>query len=98
MKQYLPLLKKNLPQIVFAAFGLRLICLGASIGDAIALISLVAIYGFMHFMDKDKVEQFEDIQDQLKKMNDAISGTRLAQNLTPMRTTSNEPKKEKRYF
>lgn len=99
MIKYIPALKKSIPELIFVIYSIRLISVGASIGDAIALISLVAIYGFMRFMDRQQVEQYNELKEEIENLKNNIQSVKLSVGLRKQ----NEPQApsngiKKRYF
>jgi len=44
----------NVPMLVFIGYGIRLILVGASIGDSLSLIAISALYGIILYFDYNK--------------------------------------------
>lgn len=53
MKQFL-----NVVNLGFLLFALRLIALGASLGDAVAMFAFAALYGWQLYMNHKEVEKY----------------------------------------
>lgn len=63
----------SLPQILLSAFLIRLLVTGASIGDALALLSLSGIYAFYLYLESKKIpEANKDIKDRLVAIEDKV--------------------------
>lgn len=59
-----------LPIFLLLAFVIRLLFLGASVGDAIALLSLSGLYGYYLYLENNKEEPInEQTKKQLEQMN-----------------------------
>lgn len=67
-----------LPETALLALSIRLVVLGASIGDAIALIGLVTLIGYKRFLSKKKVEQADEIQQSINSLNEQRELDKLA--------------------
>lgn len=93
-------LREYLPELIFLGFSLRMIVTGASIGDAIAIISLVAIYGFTHFIKSKKIDQEAELRKDIDDLRNAITSIKLSNGLVTKRVTGNEQKQAapKRFF
>ncbi len=99
MVKYLSTLKQSIPELIFLIYSIRLIAVGATIGDAIALISLVGIYGFVKFMDRHRVEQYNELKEEIENLKNNIQSVKLSVGLRKQ----NEPQApsngiKKRYF
>ncbi len=91
-------LKQNLPELTFFAFSIRLIALGASIGDAIALVSLVGIFGFFRFLDRKKVEQYDYLEKEIENLKNGLQSVKVSQGLTRGKLNEQKADSNKRYF
>jgi len=100
MLKYLTAVRTFLPEIVFAGFCLRIIVFGAGIGDAIALVSMVAIYGFHSYLSSKRVDQYEDLSKEIENIKNSMIGLKLNQGLSTKRvgTPNNEQAQTKRFF
>lgn len=97
IQAFLSAVKNNIPELIFLAFSARLIMIGANIGEAIALVSFVGIYGFFKFLDKAKVTRDAEIQKQIDDLKNAIQSVKMAQGLRKTNESqANNP--NKRYF
>jgi hypothetical protein len=82
MQKLNELMYAYLPETAFLAFSIRLIVLGASIGDAIALLVVAGLIASKHLLNKKKVEQFDELKgliDELKvDHEDKLTGLKNA--------------------
>ncbi len=70
---------KNPSFIAMAIFGARLVVLGASIGDAIALSALAALYGYTLYLNSVKEIPINDtLKEELHHMRDAVNALKVA--------------------
>lgn len=58
LKQWIS--KANWPLIAFLLFSVRLVALGAGIGDAIAMFAFAGVYGFHYWSESQKEEPVND--------------------------------------
>ncbi len=82
---------KNLdvPTILLIAYACRLLAMGASIGDAIALAALVGLNGFIYFVKENKEPeinsvvkaQLEAVQNELKATNSKVNAMQIGNQL-----------------
>lgn len=62
-------LKQNLPELAFLLFVSKVAILGlTSIGDALAIISLVGYIGYSHWLNKSKIEDKQMLLDQMSEL------------------------------
>lgn len=61
-------LKQNLPEMAFLLFVSKVAILGTSIGDALAIISLVGYIAYSHWLNKSKVEDKQVLLDQMSEL------------------------------
>lgn len=61
MQKLNELMYAYLPETAFLAFSIRLIVLGASIGDSIALLVISGLIAYKKFMDRKKIEQLDEL-------------------------------------
>lgn len=61
-------LKQNLPELAFLLFVSKVAILGTSIGDALAIISLVGYIGYCLWLNKSKVEDKQSLLDQMSEL------------------------------
>lgn len=66
-------LKDYLLELAFLALLIRVVAVGCSVGEAIALVSVVSSMGYNKFLAKKKVEQYDEILSQIKTNHDDIS-------------------------
>ena len=96
IQAFFSLIKKNIPELIFLAFSIRLISVGATLGEALALISFVGIYGFLKFLEKSKMEDQQKITAELENLKNAIQSVKMAQGLKKQHESQTTP--NKRYF
>lgn len=89
----------NLPEMAFVIFSIRLAVLGASIGDALALISVVAYLGYKHWIEKSKVEYTDEIKQKLEELEKSVTALKIGKvvNNNNLKGQQNE-QKVKRFF
>ena len=61
-------LKQNLPEMAFLLFVSKVAILGTSIGDALAIISLVGYIAYSHWLNKSKMEDKQMLLDQMQEL------------------------------
>lgn len=88
--------------IVFVLIGLRITFVGASIGDALAIISLVGLRGFNNWLEtkQQAIKQqtlSEDVIKQLEDMKTSMSGLIIKNSMRPTSPNS-EPPALKKFF
>ena len=97
LSSYSNRIKQNLPELAFLFFSIRLIALGANVGDALALVSIAGVLAykwFLHKKENDVVSKFQQDIDDLKNQMQALKIDKIVKRSVP-----NEPQKEaKRYF
>lgn len=60
--------KEYLLELSFLALLVRIICVGAGIGEALAVISLVVSMAYSKWLAKNKVEQFQELKEEMQTM------------------------------
>ena len=88
--------------IVFVLIGLRITFVGASIGDALAIISLVGLRGFNNWLETKRliIERqtlTDEVVKQLEDMKTSMSGLMLKSVMRPD-TSSAEKQMIKKFF
>jgi nitrogen regulatory protein PII-like uncharacterized protein len=81
MKSYL-----NLPTLILISFLIRLLIMGASIGDALVIIALSSLYGFFYFIEskkepeanKELKDRIVELEEQVKIVKDKAASLSLA--------------------
>jgi len=74
------LLDIDLYLYIFALIGLRIVGLGAGIGDAIALTALVSLYGYKEYLKSKEVPPLDDqVRNELDAMKASISSLSIKQ-------------------
>lgn len=63
-------LKDYLLELSFLALLIRIICVGAGIGEALAVISLVLSMAYNKWLTKSKVEQEEQLTNSINSMKE----------------------------
>lgn len=84
MEKYL-----NFPVLILSAFLIRPIYSGASIGDALVIIGLSALYGAHYYLqhkkeptaNKDLINRLVDLEEQVKTTKETIYSIKLASSL-----------------
>lgn len=79
----------NFQTLILIAFLARLLITGASIGDAIVIIGLSALYGYCLYQDNNKEapankelrEKVSNIEEQLKASKDKLNALGIASGL-----------------
>lgn len=67
---------KSLTQVLLSAFLVRLLVTGASIGDALALISLSGLYAFWCYLEfKKEPEANKEIKNKLFELEEKVRTT-----------------------
>jgi hypothetical protein len=90
------LLSLNMQITLVCLFTARLVIFGAGIGDAIALLSLCGLYGYMKWLDQHQYKKpTEDIQRQLEEFKNVLAVFRMGQAIKPNKPDDQKPT---RYF
>lgn len=105
--KYLQQIKNHLPEIAFVALTVRTLTLGAGIGEALVLISLVLSAGYKLWIDKEKVTERDELNQKLSnitatletltnanlevRLNDAVTKLDNMASAVQLRNTRNEP-------
>ena len=90
-------IKQNLPELAFLLFSMRLIILGSSIGDALALVSIAGVLAFRWYLNKGKDLVTQELLQDMEEIKKSLSALKIDK-IVKQRVPSNEPQKEKRYF
>ena len=102
VKSALLWVKKGLPTLIFLAFSMRLVLFGAQIGDAIALISFVSIIGFFAYLNRNKLDNVEQMRKDIEDLRNSIQSLKLSQGLNTKKLGGNSANEQKqantRYF
>lgn len=100
MEKIMSFLKNGLPELTFAAFALRIVVMGSSIGDALALMSMVAIFGYFRFLERNKVDQYAELKQEIEALRNSMTSVKLQQGLSNRGVPKNETHNNatKRYF
>jgi hypothetical protein len=75
--EILSLMTQNLPEMAFLFFSIRLTILGASIGDALALISVVAYIGYKHFINEKKLNHTDEVKTKLEELEKTMAALKV---------------------
>lgn len=97
MKQKAVELFSNLPEMAFLIFSIRLAVLGASMGDALALMAVVAYIGYKQFLLSRKMEYSDEIKLKLEDLERNMSKLLVNKAMTIQKGPENE-QKVKKYF
>lgn len=76
----------NLPTLVLFSFLIRILITGASIGDAISLLGLAALYSYHLYIDSKKqhpvnkviLDRISDLEDQVRVAKESVNAVKLA--------------------
>lgn len=93
-------IKDNLLELSFLALLIKIILIGAGIGEALAIVSLVISMTYSKWLNKSKVEQYQELINrmnsdkelllkELENLNSKIMGLSLDKSIK--RTSLNEP-------
>jgi len=67
----------NLPSLLLTSLLIRTLIFGASIGDAIALIALSALYGYHYYLQsKKQVPVNKEILDRIVQIEESLKDTK----------------------
>lgn len=102
--QKLTQMKDYLLELSFLALLIKIVVIGAGIGEALAIISLVFSITYNKWLNKAKIEQYEELtnrmlldKEELKKeiemLNSKLTGITLDKSIK--RTSLNEPELQK---
>ena len=67
----------DIPLICLIAFVIRLLIVGASVGDSIALLGLAGLFGFIKFISKKDEDWKLLIEKELKQLRNEVISARL---------------------
>ena len=101
MKKLLDLLSKtNIAMICLIAITVRIVLIGASIGDSIAYLGLCGLFGFVYYTNSLNATWMKTMTENLKVLRDEVSGMKVSQNMRKMNDTAQKKPqaKEKRFF
>lgn len=79
----------NLPSFLILSFIIRLLIVGAGIGEALVAIALSGLYGFYYYLEskkepianKDLLERLLALEDQIKTTREKVNSITLASHL-----------------
>lgn len=91
-------LTQNLPEMAFLFFSIRLTVLGASIGDALALVSIVAYAGYKMFLADSKQVYTDETKLKLEEMEKTMQALKVDKVLQKGPASEQRKTSEKRYF
>lgn len=66
-------IKEYLPELSFLALLVRFLFVGAEIGTALAFISIAILMGYKHFVNKSKLDQYEEIKTKIDTSHDELT-------------------------
>ena len=85
--------KINLLYCIFIIMGVRAGVMGASIGDALFLMSIVGYAGYLKWLESKEIPDYKQIfQEELNQLNNKVSGIIIKE------TKPNQPMQNKRFF
>jgi hypothetical protein len=86
----------KLPEMAFLIFSIRLAILGASIGDALALISVVAYIAYKQYIEAGTIKKSNEVNARLEELEKSISALKMDKVI--QRGPQPNEQKTKRYF
>jgi hypothetical protein len=93
------LLSMDLTMSIFVLIGLHIAIMGGSIGDAIAITSLVASKCFHSWLENQKPNMVnEKLAKDLEDVKSAMSGLMLKNSVRPQVNAHNEVKTAQKFF
>ena len=79
MNKVLSALKTSLPTVLITILTIRAAVLGASIGDAIAIIALAGLYGYKLFLDTKLIVNInDDVLKEVEKIKSEVGNVAIA--------------------
>jgi Tfp pilus assembly protein PilN len=78
-----------LPEMAFMAFSIRLIAMGASVGDSIALLVISLLIAYKRWMSRKKIEEYDLLKQEIALVRDMINGIKLDKAFQLKKDTSN---------
>lgn len=70
---------KNPSFICMSVFGVRLVALGATIGDSIAMCALCALYGYTQYLEHKQIKPInESVLQELAHVRDTVNALKVA--------------------
>lgn len=87
-------LKEHLLELALIGLLSRAIILGAGIGDSIAIISIVLSIAYNKYLNKEIIQNSEEINKKIEELSNKVQSLSLGQGLR----TKNEQKTGTRYF
>jgi len=96
LKEYIK--KINIPMVCLTAFVVRIVVLGASVGDSIALVGLASLFGFAIYLNRKDTSWKEIIERELQKVKQELQSNRLNNNIIRKSNEAKKPEEGKRWF
>lgn len=76
--------------MLLLGLSFRIIMLGATVGDAIAIIALSALVGFIRFQEKKEFNELDELKQDVKQLKDAIQGLKIERAIRRPQNESNQ--------
>lgn len=86
----LRLLKNNAALLLLSSLGIRSLLYGSNIGDALVIISLCSLVGFIKFQEKKEVTELDELKQDVKILKDAIQGLKIERAIRRPQNESNQ--------
>jgi len=82
-KDYLSMKNLNITLVVLlCSLGARIAILGASVGDAIAMVATCALYGFFLYLNNNKEEPINDkVKAELVELKNTVNALKVARSM-----------------
>lgn len=91
-----------LPETAFLAFSIRLIVLGASVGDSISLLVIAGLIAYKKWMAKSKMQDYELLKEEIATLRDGINVLKVDKAFSQQKKAAplipNEQKTTQRFF
>jgi hypothetical protein len=84
----------NIPSLGFIAVTTHIVMMGAGIGDALALMSISALYGYKSYIETREKEIDKTLSEELSYLKTEISSLKLK----TLHTPSTDKAQPKRFF
>lgn len=86
------ILSINFNMLVFTLLGIRIAVFGASIGDALTILAVCGLQGFIKYIEtKTQIDINEQLRKELDDMKSSIGGLVLKNSIRPPSNPQNDP-------
>lgn len=73
---------KYIPLVAFSGYTIRLIIFGASIGDALALLSFASLCAFFYFLEDKKEAPINDsLKNEIEQIKSTVNALKISKSL-----------------